>query len=112
MTTDRGSQCVLEVRGLTVSYATGRGDVLALRDVSLSTRAGETLALVGESGSGKSTVALAVMGLLGPEAAVGAEALRVGDHDLAALAPAARQKLCGDRMAIVFQDPFSSLNPS
>jgi peptide/nickel transport system ATP-binding protein len=107
-----GASPVLEVRGLTVSYSTARGDLRALRDVSLAVRAGETLALVGESGSGKSTVALAVMGLLGREATSQADAVRFRDQDLVRLSAEARRRLRGNRMAMVFQDPFSSLNPS
>ena len=103
---------VLEVRSLTVSYATRMGRLRALGDVSFAIGAGETLALVGESGSGKSTVALAIMGLLGREATLHAGTIRFAGRDLADLAPAQRQALRGDRIAIVFQDPFTSLNPS
>src|SRR5262249_42637312 len=70
VTTDTSSSAVLDVRSLTVSYATRGGRVRALRDVDFTIAAGETLALVGESGSGKSTAALAIMGLLGREATV------------------------------------------
>ena len=105
------SDKVLEVQALTVSYATRSGPLAALRDVSLAIGPGETLALVGESGSGKSTVALAIMGLLGREATVRAEAIRFAGRELTTLTPAARQALRGDRIAVVFQDPFTSLNP-
>ena len=102
---------VLDVGSLTVSYATRHGRVSALRDVGFSIRAGETLALVGESGSGKSTVSLTVMGLLGPEAKIHSGNMLFNGQDLRRLTPAQWQALRGDRISIVFQDPYSSLNP-
>ena len=102
---------VLEVKALTVSYATQGGQVPALRDVGFTIAAGETLALVGESGSGKSTVALAIMGLLSSEATTHAGQIRFAGRDLRTLDPEGRRALRGDRIGIVFQDPFTSLNP-
>ncbi len=102
---------VLDVEALTVSYATRRGRLSALRDVGFSIGAGETLALVGESGSGKSTVSLTVMDLLGSEATIHGGGMRFNGQDLRRLTVAQRQALRGDRISIVFQDPFTSLNP-
>jgi peptide/nickel transport system ATP-binding protein len=102
---------VLDVASLTVSYATRRGRVSALREVGFSIQTGETLALVGESGSGKSTVALAVMGLLGLEATIHGGTMLFNGQDLRRLTPGQKQALRGDRISIVFQDPFTSLNP-
>jgi peptide/nickel transport system ATP-binding protein len=67
---------VLEVDGLSLRYATARGPLLALDDVSFAVPAGGALGLVGESGSGKSSVILALLGLLGAEADVSARGLR------------------------------------
>jgi peptide/nickel transport system ATP-binding protein len=103
---------VLDVRSLSVSYATRSGSVQALRDVSFAIRPSETLALVGESGSGKSTVALAVMGLLGHEATVHRGAIAFNGRDLRTLGAAQWQSLRGNALSVVFQDPFTSLNPS
>src|SRR5262249_13957728 len=90
---------------------TRKGPLKALDDVSFDVRSGEALALVGESGSGKSTIALATMGLLGREASVsGSIAFR--DRDLASLPADERQQIRGRDISIVFQDPFTSLNPS
>jgi peptide/nickel transport system ATP-binding protein len=102
---------LLDVDGLTVSYGTRGGRLKALDAVSFSLSAGETLAIVGESGSGKSTVALAAMGLLGSEAQV-TGAIRLVGQDLTRLAEPDRRKLRGRVMSVVFQDPFTSLNPS
>ena len=73
---------------------------------------GRTLAVVGESGSGKSTLALAVMGLLASEAQIPTGRILYEGSNLLALAPEARRRLRGARIAVVFQDPFSVLNPS
>ena len=102
---------LLAVDGLGLTYATPRGSLDALRDVRFSIEAGEALALVGESGSGKSTIALAVMGLLGAEAHR-AGSIRLKGQDLASLGEADRRALRGPTMGMVFQDPFTSLNPS
>jgi len=101
----------LEVQGLTVSFATDRGVFRAVDGLSFSVAPGETLAIVGESGCGKSVSSLAVMGLLGANARVGGS-LRLGGQDLLALSPDARRKLRGAEMAMIFQEPMTSLNPA
>ena len=103
---------LLEVRSLSVSYATRSARLRALRDVSFSVRSGEALALVGESGSGKSTVALAIMGLLPREATVDGGSIAFNGRDLGAAGSPAWQSLRGNEVSVVFQDPFTSLNPS
>jgi peptide/nickel transport system ATP-binding protein len=102
----------LSIEGLTISYRVPGGTVTALSDVSLSVPEGRTLAVVGESGSGKSTIALAVIGLLASEAHIPSGRILYQGADLLALAPEARRRLRGARIALVFQDPFSVLNPS
>jgi peptide/nickel transport system ATP-binding protein len=97
---------------LSVKYRTDRGPLTALDDVSFEVSEGQAVGLVGESGSGKSTAALAILGLLGAEASVRAEALTFAGQDLQTLSEAERRALRGDRMATVFQDPFSALNPA
>ncbi len=106
-----GGEAVLEVRGLTVEIATPRGPIRPVRDVWLSVGAGETLAIVGESGSGKSVTATAIMGLLPPVARVAAGHAWLDGRDLLTLPEPALRRLRGGRMAMVFQDPMSSLNP-
>ena len=102
---------VLDVQGLTVEIATPRGPVWPVQDVSIAVRAGETLAIVGESGSGKSLTATAVMGLLPPAARVVAGQAWFGERDLLRLPEPELRRLRGAAIAMVFQDPMSSLNP-
>jgi peptide/nickel transport system ATP-binding protein len=99
---------LLAVDGLSVQYATPRGAVRALDDVSFAIPAGGALGLVGESGSGKSTVALALLDLLAAEATLTARAMQFDGTDLLAR----RRALRGDRISLVFQDPSQALNPA
>jgi peptide/nickel transport system ATP-binding protein len=102
----------LAIERLTIRYRVPGGTVTALSDVSLSVGKGSTLAVVGESGSGKSTLALAIMGLLASEAQIPAGRILYDGSNLLALSPEAHRRLRGARIALVFQDPFSVLNPS
>jgi len=101
---------LLELKNLTVEFPSPQGRVAAVRDISLTLDAGQTLALVGESGSGKSVTSLAIMGLLPPEARISGEALFEG-RELSTARPAELQKLRGARMAMIFQEPMTALNP-
>ncbi len=101
---------VLEIRNLSVSYASRRGVARAVRNVSLSIDASETYGLVGESGCGKSTVALSVMRYLPRQARTGGQILFQGE-DLMIVASDRLRHLRGNRIAMVYQDPQSSLNP-
>jgi peptide/nickel transport system ATP-binding protein len=103
---------LLDVGGLTVDIATPRGALHAVRDVSLRIERGETLGLVGESGCGKSMTAFALMGLLPWAATRRVERLAFEGEDLGC-APADRiNALRGNRMAMVFQEPMTALNPA
>jgi peptide/nickel transport system permease protein len=106
-----GPAPLLEVRGLTVEIATPSGAIRPVEDVGFDVRAGRTLAIVGESGSGKSITATAVMGLLPPVAQVAAGVARFEGRDLFEMTEDARRRLRGGPIAMVFQDPMSSLNP-
>ncbi len=97
---------LIDIQGLNVAFP-GRQ---AVRGLDLQLRAGETLALVGESGCGKSTTALALMGLLPRHARVDGRVLFEG-QDLLALPERRRCALRGDRIAMIFQEPMTSLNP-
>jgi dipeptide transport system ATP-binding protein len=99
---------LLEVRGLRVDF----NGFQAVDGVDMSVAPGELLGIVGESGSGKSVSMMALMGLIDPPGRVSAERLRFDGHDLPGLSPAARRRLIGKDIAMVFQDALNSLNPS
>jgi peptide/nickel transport system permease protein len=105
------SRAMLDLRGLTIRIDTPDGHFDAVRDVSLSIDPGETVALVGESGSGKSLTSLAIAGLLPGAARVVAGSARLDGTDLLGLAEDRLRRLRGGAMAMIFQDPSSSLNP-
>ncbi len=102
---------LLEIRGLSVDFATAHGPFRAVDGVSLTVEAGDVQAIVGESGSGKSVAMLAVMGLLPWTATVSAERLAFDGNDLLGLTPQQRRRIVGKDMAMIFQEPMSSLNP-
>ena len=103
---------LLDVRGLQTSFATQRGALRAVDDVSFTLAKGETLGIVGESGSGKSVLARTVMNLLetGGSVHVKGEVYFEG-RAIASLPRAERQHFWGPQIAMVFQDPMTSLNP-
>jgi oligopeptide transport system ATP-binding protein len=103
---------LLDVRDLRVEFHTRDGVVNAVNGVSLALDAGETLAVLGESGSGKSVTAQAVMGILDvPPGRITGGEIRFAGRDLLTLAPEERRRIRGQRMAMIFQDALSSLNP-
>jgi oligopeptide/dipeptide ABC transporter ATP-binding protein len=102
---------LLEVEGLHVGFRTEAGPVAVLRDVSLSMQPSEILGVVGESGSGKSVMALAILRLLGEAGRVTAGRIMLEGRDLVPLAPAAMQAVRGRDIAMIFQEPMTSLNP-
>ena len=102
---------LLEIRDLHVGFETRDGIVHAVDGVSLSVDRGRTLGVVGESGSGKSVTALTVMGLTRlPNATVTGQVLLDG-VDLLALPADELRRMRGERVAMIFQDPLSSLHP-
>jgi peptide/nickel transport system ATP-binding protein len=106
----RGADVLLEVAGLDIDLPSPGGPRRIVRDVSFSLGSGESLGVVGESGSGKTMTALALMGLL-PDGAVVSGAMRFEGQDLARLSEGEMQKLRGDRIAMIFQEPMTALNP-
>ncbi|HQS18947.1 ABC transporter ATP-binding protein [Reyranella sp.] len=106
------SDALLELRGLTVDFATDDGVVHAVDGIDLALGRGRTLGLVGESGCGKSVTSLAIMGLLPPEnSKVGGQVVFEG-RDLLTLDAHLIRDLRGARLAMIFQEPMTSLNPS
>jgi dipeptide transport system ATP-binding protein len=102
---------LLEIANLTVDFATTHGHFRAVDGVSLAVDAGEILAVVGESGSGKSVAMLAVMGLLPWTARVKAERVTFEGRSILGLTRRERRRIIGKDMAMIFQEPMSSLNP-
>ena len=103
---------LLEVRGLTTAFETSSGEITAVEDVTFSLDAGEILGIVGESGSGKSVTALTIMGLLPtPPARVAAGQVYFAGQVLTELSDARMQRIRGPGIAMVFQEPMTSLNP-
>ncbi|MDP9005487.1 MAG: ABC transporter ATP-binding protein [Actinomycetota bacterium] len=101
---------VLAVDALVVRFPTADGVVEAVRGVSWSVGPGQVLGIVGESGAGKSVSALAVMGLL-PDSAVVSGSARLRGTELVGMPPGVLNRYRGERLAMIFQDPMSSLNP-
>jgi len=101
---------LLDVRGLDVFFHGSNGPIQAVRGLDLTLQRGETLALVGESGCGKSTTALALLRLLAPGTALRGS-IHFDGRDILALSPAALREVRGREIAMIFQEPMTSLNP-
>ncbi|NHI15671.1 ABC transporter ATP-binding protein [Microbacterium excoecariae] len=101
---------LLAVEGLTVSFPTAAGPADVVDNLSFSVPRGGALGIVGESGSGKSMTSLAVMGLL-PKGGAATGSIRFDGTELTALPEKRLREVRGDRIAMIFQDPLSSLNP-
>ncbi len=105
-------EVVLDVQGLCVDIKTAAGPLHAVRDISFQVRRGETLCIVGESGCGKSMTSLSIMGLLPKVATRSTRALTFLNEDLAKASPTRINTLRGNRMAMIFQEPMTALNPA
>jgi len=102
---------LLEIRNLSVDFPSGNGVMHAVDGVDLTLDAGDVLGIVGESGSGKSVTMMALMGLVAFPGLVKADRLHFDGHDLMRLSPRQRSALTGKDLAMIFQDPTTSLNP-
>jgi len=103
---------ILNIRNLTVTFATATGSFTAVDGIDVTVEKGEVLAIVGESGSGKSVSMLAVMGLLPDTATVTADEMTYDGRDISKMSKAERRKLIGREITMIFQEPVASLNPS
>lgn len=101
---------LLSIKNLAVTYGSPPSHLQALNGIDLAIAPGETVALVGESGSGKSTIAMAIMDMIDRQSVKGS--IKFKGEELTAMDSAKRRKLRGSRISLVFQDPFTSLNPS
>src|SRR5438093_7655688 len=102
---------LLEIENLSVEFPSQNGIMHAVDGISLSLEEGEVLGIVGESGSGKSVTMMALMGLIAYPGRVRASRLRFAGHDLLGIGDRERRRLVGKDMAMIFQDPTTSLNP-
>jgi len=102
---------VLSVEDMSVTFALHESEVHAVREMNFTLAEGETLAVVGESGSGKSQAFLAIMGLLAKNGIAGGRAM-MGDINLIGMAPSQLDLYRGKDIAMIFQDPMTSLNPT
>jgi len=103
---------ILEVRDLSVTIPVPAGTLRPVQSVSFTVRRGETVCLVGESGCGKSLTSLAIMGLLPRAATRTAESLRLDGEDILNIDERRLSDIRGNRMAMIFQEPMTSLNPA
>jgi peptide/nickel transport system ATP-binding protein len=104
---------ILEIRNLRVSYAATSGPgATALAGLNLALSAGETLGVLGESGSGKSTLAAALLGILAPNGRIAAGSVYFEGQDLLKLGSRAMQKIRGQRIALISQEPSQALHPA
>lgn len=101
----------LEVKNLTISFRTSNGKVQAVRNISFNLEKGETLAIVGESGSGKSVTSKAILGILAGNSIIEGGEIIYDGQDLLRITEEEFHKIRGDKIAMIFQDPMSSLNP-
>ncbi|PWC48902.1 ABC transporter ATP-binding protein [Azospirillum sp. TSA6c] len=102
---------LLDIKNLSVEFTTRAGTFRAVDGIDLTVDEGEVVGIVGESGSGKSVTSLAVMGLLGSNGRVVADRMMFGGRDLLTMPAAQRRKITGKDVAMVFQEPMTSLNP-
>jgi dipeptide transport system ATP-binding protein len=102
---------LLDIRNLSVEFATRAGGFRAVDGIDLHVEQGEVLGIVGESGSGKSVTSLAMMGLIGHNGTIRADRMEFAGRDLRTLSARERRKLTGKDVAMVFQEPMTSLNP-
>jgi oligopeptide/dipeptide ABC transporter ATP-binding protein len=105
------AEALLEVKNLRTSFFTGDGVVHAVDDVSFQVRRGEAVALVGESGCGKSVTAMSILRLVAAPGRITAGSIHFKGRDLASLSEREMRKVRGNDIAMVFQEPMTSLNP-
>ncbi|WCK69136.1 ABC transporter ATP-binding protein [Agrobacterium tumefaciens] len=102
---------MLEIKGLKTEVVTEQGNVTLIDDINISLAAGEVMGLVGESGSGKSVTGLSIMGLLDKPVQVTSGKILFKGRDLRSASQKELQSIRGNRIAMIFQDPMSTLNP-
>ena len=102
---------LLTIEGLRTTFRTPNGEIAAVDGVDLAVARGRTLGIVGESGCGKSILSLSIMRLVPPPGRIAAGRINFDGRDLATLSPAEMRDIRGNRIAMIFQEPMTSLNP-
>lgn len=102
---------MLKVQSLSVDFILGDSTVNAVKDISFSVAKGQTLGILGESGSGKSTIASAILNLISTPGKIVSGQVFLDDKDILKLSEKEMEAIRGAKISIIFQDPFSSLNP-
>ena len=102
---------LVEIKNLSIRFPEGNSTFEAVKGISFSIGKGEIVGVVGESGSGKSMSALALMGLLPKDAEIASGSLCFQGEDLVTMKPEKRRQLCGSKMAMVFQEPMTAMDP-
>ena len=105
------TQALLDIDGLSVAFRTGRGELQALRNVSLSIGKGEIIGVIGESGCGKSTLINSIIGLLPSNVGAISGKISFDGENLVGMTQAGLRRLRGERITTIFQDPMTALNP-
>ncbi|MCP4689786.1 MAG: ABC transporter ATP-binding protein, partial [Desulfobacterales bacterium] len=103
---------ILDIKNLCISYYTRAGEIPAVVDFSLTVKPGETIGIVGESGCGKSTVAMAIMQHMGSNGGIKSGSIAFKGRDMTQMSMEELRKLRGSEIAMIYQEPFASLNPS
>ena len=103
---------LLEIKNLSVEFGNAANPFRAVEGLDLTVNQGEIVGIVGESGSGKSVTMMAMMGLLEGQGRIVADKLQFDGKDLLTITPKARRQIVGKDIAMIFQDPMTSLNPS
>ena len=103
---------ILECRDLCISYYTRAGEIPAVVDFSLTLYPGETIGIVGESGCGKSTVAMAIMQHMGANGGIKSGSIKFKGKDMTQMSDEELRQIRGSEIAMIYQEPFASLNPS
>ena len=103
---------ILDIKNLCISYYTRAGEIPAVVDFSLTVKPGETIGIVGESGCGKSTVAMAIMQHMGANGGIKSGSIKFKGRDMTQMSAEELRQLRGSDIAMIYQEPFASLNPS
>lgn len=105
------SEYLLDIKNLKISFFTPAGEVKAVNDISLQMKDGEVLGIVGESGSGKSVSSYSIMGLIANPGKIVGGSIHFNGHEIEKLNDKELQKIRGNEVSLIFQDPMTSLNP-